>query len=85
MYARSPLSVPGAFRQQVAELNKCVEEVEEKRQKAIRKFSRFKKGKSYIYPREDEDKYADDNYYRRRLEECYRKYKRLELIRQTAK
>ena len=83
LYARSPFSIPRAIMGQVEELNKCVQDVEEKRKKALEKQKINKPSKwkgPYITSWEPDDRYADDNFYVRELERCYRKYKRLELI-----
>ena len=59
-------------------LNECIRKIEEKRAKAMGKFKNDKRDRATIHSWSEDDMYADDNFYRRRLEECYRMHRKLE-------
>ena len=56
------------------ELNKCLKEAGEKREKALEKIKRNSKLGTYITTWSEDDRYADDNFYQKKLLECYDRY-----------
>ncbi len=56
------------------QLNTCLREVGEKRQKALAKFERDKHLGTRFTVFEEFDKYLDDRFYQKKLYECYDKY-----------
>jgi hypothetical protein len=67
----------GSARAETHLMEKCVEQVERNRRKALdraeRRAAAHRKGGRAISDWSEIDRYADDHFYRRKLEECYAK------------
>ncbi len=63
-----------AYDQEPFELNRCLKDVGEKRQKAQAKFERDKHLGTHFTVFEEFDKYLDDRFYQKKLQECYDRY-----------
>ena len=59
-------------------LNRCLREVGEKRQKALEKKRRNDaRARNYITTWAEDDRYANDLFYQKKLEECYDRYTKM--------
>ncbi len=57
---------------ELAETNKCLTEIGKKRENALRrKNQRDRQGRPTLINWEKDDRYADDRFYQKKLEECY--------------
>ncbi len=59
------------------DLNRCLKEIGEKRDKALAKRAQFKPCKIYLTSWSEDDRYADDKFYQQKLRECYDRNSRL--------
>ena len=64
-FFRTPLEM------EAVELTRCLKGVGEKRDKALARRAQFKPGKTYLASWSEDDRYADDNFYQKKLRECY--------------
>ncbi len=59
------------------ELAKCLKEIDLKRQAALKKIARNRKLGTHLTTLTEDDKYALDSYYQKKLQECYDRNTRL--------
>jgi hypothetical protein len=70
----TPSSLASSSIKEISMTNKCVEAVERKREKALKraeKRRRFEKLGKAISDWSEDDRYADDDFYKEKLAECY--------------
>ena len=61
-----------AVTQELAETNKCLSEIKTKRERALRRKNQVdSRGRPTLINWEEDDRYADDRFYQKKLEECY--------------
>ncbi len=69
------LSMVNDYLEEPAELNRCLKEVGEKRKKALEKKRKndelVRKHRTILTSWSEDDRYADDSFYQKKLRECY--------------
>lgn len=74
------------LKREAEDLNRCLAEVGKKRANALRrKNQRDAQGRPTLINWEEDDRYADDKFYQKKLQECYDQYTRLNKTFQRAR